>query len=312
MAHSVEHDHYPEVVENGQGTRRLELLGIDESLDEPAERRQFFAELSDEQFAHMTGYINSVTRGQRINYDYADGVFWEGKTPRKKPPPLEDKEPLMNMAFAAVREITADTSLDDRTALRRAGLAMAGALNYIHAYTNGNGRTSRVMQYLIEFGTERGEKAVNEELYAIIGKLPVYDTDATIAIDNIPHPALDRALTRVTARKNPEQYAHLSGRQKATANVMTFLDMMRGAIDVPIDERVVMKRTKEGRGFSIEYAEPGTIDGVALTENEYLRMSTISNRGPDDVPEGAQRVLVAQKQPPPAIGDTVIKLELVD
>jgi hypothetical protein len=292
MQQQIERDHYPEIVENDQGARRLELFGIQEELRDPSDRRAFFSTLTDDQLKHMTGYINSVTRGSRVSYAYADGEFTDGATP-----PLEDKERLMKLAFKTVREIVADHDLDDKIALRRAGLAIAGAINYIHAYKNGNGRTARIMQYLIEFGTERGDKAVNEELYALIGKLPVYETDDKTAIDNTPHPALDRALeAKVREKMNPSSYADLSAREVASSRVAVFLDMMRGAVNVPINERVVMSRVKQGRRYNIEFAEPGEVDGMGLTERQYLRLSALPNRLPNEVPSDARRIMAKKPE----------------
>ena len=69
---------------------------------------------------------------------------------------------------------------------------------------------------------ERGDTAVNEELYALIGKLPVYDTDGKVAIDNTPHPALDRVLEQKIREQNPDGLATLSGREFASARVVAF------------------------------------------------------------------------------------------
>lgn len=292
----IEHDHYPEIIENGQGMRRLELLGMHEHLRDVSDRREFFATLDNDQLRRMTGYINSITRGAPVDYEYADGKFTDGATP-----PLEDKERLMELTFETMREIVADDELDDRTALRRAGLALAGGINYIHAYNNGNGRVSRVMQYLIEFGTERGDKALEEELYALIGKLPVYDTDDDkIAIDNTPHPALDRALDENIREHNLNGIVGLSERELASTRVVAFLDMMRGVNNVPVNERVVMNRVKretdDGLSFDIEFAEPGEINGVELAERQYLRLSTIPNRLPSEIPSDAHRVMAKKSE----------------
>ena len=301
----IERDHYPEIVENGQGIRRLELFGMHEHLRDPSDRRAFFATVTDDQLKHMIGYINSIARGIPVSYEYADGKFTDGATP-----PLEDKERLMELTFKAMREIAADQELDDRTAMRRAGLTIAAGINYVHPKENGNGRVSRIMQYLIEFGTERGDQAVEEELYALIGKLPVYDTDGDkIAIDNTPHPALDRALEKNIREHNPDDIADLSERERASVRIVAFLDMMRGVNKVPISERVVMKRERQGTRFNIEFAEPGEINGVELVERQYLRLSAIPNRSPNEVPADAHRV-IAEK--PEMVADGVGGLALQD
>jgi len=285
----IEHDHYPEIVENGQGTRRLELLGVSEQFRNPQERRQFFANLSDDNYTQMISYVNSITQGKTISHDYADG-----RLPLLETPPLEDKQPLMELAFKSVREIASDPNLDDKTALRRAGLTLAGAINYIHPKENGNGRTGRVSHYLVEFGTERGDKAVNEELYAVIGKLPMYNTDKFKALHDTPPIKLERALDLQVAQSSPADYARLSVRERASARVVAFLDMMRGETTVPIAEAT---RLPNGTGadadgkYHFERFEPNQLTGIELYERQYLAYSTIPNRLPEEVPLGAQRVM---------------------
>jgi hypothetical protein len=286
MSQAVHHDHYPEIVENDQGTRRLELLGLSERLRDPADRRALFATMTPENFTQMFGYINSITQGQEINYEYQDGKFVLGATPS-----LEDKAPLMELTAKTIQDIATNPDIDDRTALRRIGLTGAGAITYIHPKANGNGRSGRVWHYVAEFGTERGDEAFNEELYAVIGKLPVYDSDKQVSIVDTTPPALDRALEAHVAQADPKVYASASDEERASMRVVAFLDMMSGSLEVPIDERVVLRRTREGKRMHIEYAEPGEINGVQLYEQKYLNDSAIPNRLPTDVPEGAQRVM---------------------
>jgi hypothetical protein len=59
---NIERDHHPEVVVDGKGMRRLEVLGIAEQLTTPAARRKFFAELGDDGYEAMLHYSNSTTR----------------------------------------------------------------------------------------------------------------------------------------------------------------------------------------------------------------------------------------------------------
>lgn len=267
---NVDHDHYPEITDNDKGIRRLELLRIKEHLRDSDERRTLYADMTDEQYTHMFGYINSITQGKQIEYDYENG-----ETPFMSTPSLEDKGPLMDLTFKTVRSILSDSNLDTETALRRAGLTMAGAANYIHPKENGNGRSGRVMHYMIEFGTERGDQAFNEEMYAIIAKLPVYDTDRKAALYDTPPPELERALEKEVERKYPERYAQMSKSEVASTRVVVFLDMMRGVTPVPVHED----------GIAVDQ------EGVSLYEQQYVSLSTVANRKPNEVPEHAHRVL---------------------
>ncbi len=283
----VEFDHFPEIADNGKATRRLELLGIKEDLSEPIMRRKFFASLEDEDFQKMAGYINSVTRGQKIENNYGNGTL-----PFTKTPPSEDKKKLMDMTMQTVREICTDPDMDDKTALRRAGLTFAGAINYIHPYDNGNGRTSRIMQYLTEFGTERSS-AFDNELYAVIGKLPVYETDHSTSIRNTPLVELTHALGVSTQNQDPEAFSKMGDGEFASARVATFLNMMKGRTKVPIIDEVVRSDYDFATRKVSRPVRMGanSIDGLALYMRDYLTTSSIPNRKPDDVPQGAKRVV---------------------
>jgi hypothetical protein len=309
MLANIEHDHYPEIVENKKGTRRLELLGIKEQLREPQERRKMFAAMTDEQFTKMVGYVNSITRGEKIEYDYKDGKLSSGTYT----PALEDKAHLMDLAFESVREIASNSELDDKTALREAGLTFAGAMNYIHPKEDGNGRTGRVLHYLVEFGTERGDEAFNEEMYAVIGKLPIYDKESKLglhpklAIDDTPPSILERALDNRVQQSEPEHFSAMDGQELASARVVAFLDMMRGETKVPIDEAITRWHGSSAEGTHwVEEIAPGEIDGLGLYEKDYLDRSAVPSRLPDQVPEGAQRVLAKKESTPSKVSRRII------
>ena len=207
---------------------------------------------------------------------------------------MEDKAPLMDLTFDTVRNILSNDTLDNATALRIAGLALAGAISYIHPYENGNGRTGRVLHYLVEFGTERGEQAFNEELYAIIGKLPMYDVDGyKKALMDTPPPELPLALGQEYNRINNQQ-------SSATERVKIFLQMMQGLITVPIQKDVY----RPGGGII-----PAGIDGKSLYTKEYLDYSTIPYRKPNEAPPEAIRNLGVKKENPEYIS---MLMDLVD
>jgi hypothetical protein len=289
MAESkIEHDHHPEAVDAQKGTRRLELLGLNEMLAQPDSRRVFFAELGDEEYAKLLGYINSVMRKQPIQYDYGDSSPNFLVTP-----PPEDKAPLMEQTFKTIRSILGNHELDERAALRRAGLTMAGAINYVHPYGNGNGRTGRVAHYLMEFGSERGDQAFNDELYAIIAKVPVYDFDNRQAIYDTPPPQLERALAQTAHEQNPTTWEYISDRQRALEAVRVYLGMMEGNLTVPITEDVShwYADSTQPSGARREFFPVGTITGDQLYERDYTRLSTVPTYSPEDIPTDAHRVV---------------------
>jgi hypothetical protein len=303
----INSDHHPEVVEDGKGSRRLELLGLKDTLAHPDTRRQFFAGFTDDQYKKMLGYINSVTRKQPISYDYGDSSPSLLATP-----PPEDKASLMDQAFKSVRAILGNDELSNQESMRRAALTMAGAINYIHPYDDGNGRTGRVVHYLIEFGSERGDQAFNDELYAIIAKAPVYDFDQRAALHDAPPPELERALDKTGEHNNPTTWHTMSKPERATERVRLFLEMMEGKLSVPIDEartRVYWRSTPTG---SVQYEQaipPGSLTGNQLYEQDYANLSFAAARSPDDVPRNAHRVLRAPQGPTSPLSlDAIIEL----
>ncbi len=278
--HKIEGDHYPEMVDEGRAIDRLKRLGLKESLSDPEARKEFFSSLPDEDYKRTLGYINSIMRKKKISYGYEDGKFLE------ETPSLEDKEKLMNETFEAVRGILKRENRNTDELLRLAGLTLAGTINYIHAYENGNGRLGRVMHYLVEFGSSRGEDAFGEELYAIIAKLPMYDTDKLKAISNSPMPELTQAL-RKYIRENDENPPDVSTREEATRVVEIFLLAMQDKIDITLERDMPIRlglRVPAGTRLADAY------------KDFYLVCSSIPNREPGDAPPGAKRIIAERRE----------------
>lgn len=312
---SIEGDHYPEIVENGGAMQFVEQLGFDkEDLKKAYSRRELLSSLSDEELVEMVFSINRfVTNGQETDSEFKDGQVVAIDTPK-----LEDKEPLMRLASKTIKEIASDADLGDQDALHRAGLTFSGAISYIHPFENGNGRTARTGHYMIEFGMERGEKLFEQELYAIIGKLPMYESDdGKKALDNPLRLALTQSLDAYAAHNLPEYFEEGDERAMTVARVLTFLDVMRGKLHVPINQEVLFceklpkeeqrrvvgenGRTRKIQGKTTRYPS-GSLDCLQYYELSYLSTSTIPNRDPDYIPRGLERVRgerVQDVSPPP-------------
>ena len=82
---SIEHDHFPQVADRAM--RRVEALGLKEKLSHSSSRRELFKTANNEDYKKILGYINSITRGAPIEYDYQ-----KGSLPLEEIPPAEDKE----------------------------------------------------------------------------------------------------------------------------------------------------------------------------------------------------------------------------
>lgn len=288
---SIEEDHHPEVVNAGKANKRVERLRLKQELSTPQERRRYFGDLSNEEYKKVLGYINSLSRAQPIDYEYKNGQL-----PLEPTPPFQDKERLMNITFQAVRNILSSTDLVDTKALRTAALTLAGAIDYIHPYENGNGRTGRVAHYLIEFGTQRGPEAFESELYAVIGKLPMYDTDRAKAFDDGPPPEMGQELNRYVNEHFKESIQDPT--TGVSKRVEVFLDMMQGKVNIPIDIEVPLRNfslSQKDSAVVLEKIEAGSINGPDLYEKQYLYYSSIPNRTANEVPVGAKRVMGVQK-----------------
>lgn len=294
----IEFDHHPEIAEGGKGIRRVELLGVKESLSGPTPRRLFFARMNDEAYTKTLGYINSVTRGVHVQYEFEDGQATMLDTPS-----ITDKTVLIRDAFAAVREIL-NADLDESTALRRAGLTLSGAINYIHPYANGNGRTARVMHYLVEFGTERGDEEFNNELYAIIAKIPVYDTQGGRALDDSPLPEVTRALDQAAYIDDPDGYSADDGPARASRRVRVFLEVMSGHRQAPVREDVIRRERDPSTlgGSSTVRIEALSMDARTLLEHDYVARSAIPNYQPEDISPNSQRIVAMRRE---SSGDTI-------
>lgn len=292
MEYTFEHEHHPEVVENGRMIRRLEKLHLKEDLENPAMRKNLFANLSDEQFQKMLGYINSLVQGKKIDYTYADGQL-----PMSDTPTLEDKEQLMNETFDAVRSILQNEDMPSDSSLRLAALTLAGAINYIHAYENGNGRTGRVAHYLVEYGSERRE-VFEKELSALIAKMPLYEGDTARVIDDTPPPELEKWLG-VYAMSHIPEYQSLDARARATMRVRIYLEMMKGNIAIPIDEEVnIYSPQSLDKERSTVHYDPGEIDGRELYSQSYLHQSTAPQRSLSELPsDGVFNVATRRPEP---------------
>jgi len=277
----IESDHRFDVVEGGMGVRRLEKLGLKERLKTPEERKKLFAGLKDEQYQKMLGYVNSLVRGKKISYEYGHST-----PPMLVVPSREMKDPLMRETFAAVREILADESVPAEEALRLAGLTMGGAVNYIHPYDNGNGRVGRLMHYLMEFGTER-DGVMDDELRALIAKVPLYEGELDHVIDDTPPTELELALKDMAASLDAG-YADLDEEGRAAEAVRTYLKMMKGEISVPLtrDAKIVARRRISEKPKVQEFPK-GSIDGRAFYLRSYESGSTAPNRSRDQMPSGA-------------------------
>jgi hypothetical protein len=263
---------HPEVARGAVKT--LELLGMDETLSTPEKRRLFFRELDDAGYKKYLGFINSVTQGKPIQYEFQDG-----RLPITGTPPLEDKEPLMNELFAAVRRIMSDKNLDDEVALEYAGLALAGGVLLTHPYEEGNGRTSRVSQYLITHGNQRGRDQFEADLFGIIAKDSLYAGDLRKMMRNAVPPSVVKELDEYNLDNLREEFESSSWPERAAMRVRTFARMMSGELAIH-NKHPITRVSEEANGELLrhEYA-PGDADLKEFYLQTYKGRSRIEDQG---------------------------------
>lgn len=67
------------------------------------------------------------------------------------PPEPEDKQPLLEAALNGAKQVLSKED-DPNKGLEDASLIFSGAINYIHPFEDGNGRTSRIVGFLTKEG----------------------------------------------------------------------------------------------------------------------------------------------------------------
>lgn len=133
-----------------------EIIGYvksNEALADPATRRDYFERLSEDDFLAVTQRIASMVRtGDSNQLQHFDGAKMTLRT--MEVPDQREKEQLLRETWRTAQVLLSDRKLSDEDALEYAGLTVAGGLLYSHLFDDANGRTSRMLSYIIEKGAE--------------------------------------------------------------------------------------------------------------------------------------------------------------
>ena len=130
---------------------RLQESGLAEPLATVENRRQFLLGLSWEKLCQLLSTINHLSQNLSPSGEMqlAKGVV----TPLLLPPDIEDKPMVLSLALESTRKIMGrETEVEQQ--LEDVALLWGGVINYTHCFPDGNGRTSRIMGYLLRQGLE--------------------------------------------------------------------------------------------------------------------------------------------------------------
>jgi hypothetical protein len=139
-----------------QVTEWLDRNNAAELLAAPEARRQFILGLSNETFQQWLIDINGAVRGVEPQAGELDGVGVEVAS--MMPPEDEDKHALLGHTLDAAKQILTREQ-DPEASLEDVSLLLGGAINYIHPFNDGNGRTARIAGLLIREGYDGGSEA---------------------------------------------------------------------------------------------------------------------------------------------------------
>ena len=140
VAHTLDH---------ADSTR--EFLADQEALRDPAARREFWRQLSEDEFLIEMQQIALLVRtGDPTQLQPFDG--WNTDAHALDVPDGADKEGLLRETWQSARRILADADRSDEDALLAAGITVAGGVAFVHPFADGNGRVSRPMSYMVARG----------------------------------------------------------------------------------------------------------------------------------------------------------------
>jgi hypothetical protein len=148
--------------DNNQAAAIAEYAQSIEAWRDPVTRRDYFEQLSENDFLELTQRFASIVRkGDADNLQAFDGKNVALMT--HDVPDYDDKEQLLRETWTTARSLLKDQSIPDDDALEYAALTVAGGILYVHPFIDGNGRTSRALSYVMATGGE-GEQALDNML----------------------------------------------------------------------------------------------------------------------------------------------------
>lgn len=237
----------------------IDALGLAECMHmSEHERRLFFGRQTVEHYMHAMFTVHDTVSGE-VAED-----FQAGSMPALETPDLPHKAQLTEDTLRTVINILQSPEWDDSEALQRAALTLAVSLIYIHPFNNGNGRTSRVLAYLLEVGCSHPAIEVSADLRNIVSE------DGKGYFDTTPHPKIARELDRRISERSTEDA------NMPRLKIEEFLAIMSSTKDVLIQTPVsLFSYSTEAKRADITHVPAGTISFFDLCVKNHEDHSSI-------------------------------------
>lgn len=142
---------------NDYSKELADYVASNEMLEDIITRRDFFENMDKNDFLDMTQKVASLIR----TGSNGDQQHFDGDTVGlmlHEVPDQREKEALLRETWQTAQKFLNNRELTDEDALEYAAMTVAGGILYTHPFIDGNGRTSRVMSYILSQGSSNEEE----------------------------------------------------------------------------------------------------------------------------------------------------------
>lgn len=174
--------------ESLQPINELVVSLAQEMGEQPEQRLDWLMLQTSESFGGVLQNINATSRGiASEEHDFDGEGVQAGTVSGSIPPDQEDKISLLGELVSAAQEhITSQTEKgeDSQTILNELAVAMPTVINKLHLFSDGNGRTSRILRMVMRDGDqvtpEKIESAVHKDGYDRYDATPGFPIERSV------------------------------------------------------------------------------------------------------------------------------------